>query len=256
MRRGSADRFDNLTESELTSGMRTADEGYLCVVCGAKFETGVIYPVGQKLVDARTATSMHIESDHGGMLAVLLGLPRALTGLSEIQLIVIEAIARGQSDRETAKALGGRAESTVRNHRYQLKKRFTGARIMVAISNLLSSNDDNEEAPAGFISYHADIPVDDERIVTTRAEADAILRRHTEEQGGLRLLKFPKKEKEKLVLLQRIAREFDPGVRYSEPQVNAILRPIYDDHVTIRRYLIEYRFLDRLPNGSEYWVNA
>ncbi len=27
----------------------------------------------------------------------------------------------------------------------------------------------------------------------------------------------------------------------------------WDDYATIRRHLIEYRFLDRKPDGSEYW---
>ena len=93
-------------------------------------------------------------------------------------------------------------------------------------------------------------------MITAKAEARAILARLADDGDSLRLHKFPKKEKEKLVLLRRITAEFDPGTRYTEQQVNAIIAPIFHDYVTIRRYLIEYRFLARKPDGSEYWVNA
>jgi len=36
--------------------------------------------------------------------------------------------------------------------------------------------------------------------------------------------------------------------------VNEIIKNRYPDFVTIRRYLIEYGFMERKPNGSEYWL--
>jgi hypothetical protein len=44
-----------------------------------------------------------------------------------------------------------------------------------------------------------------------------------------------------LIILERLALEFEPGVRYPEREVNRILRPFHDDHVTLRRYLVERR---------------
>ena len=38
--------------------------------------------------------------------------------------------------------------------------------------------------------------------------------------------------------------------------MNGILQEIYDDYVTIRRYLVEYRFIDREPDGSRYWTHG
>ena len=93
-------------------------------------------------------------------------------------------------------------------------------------------------------------------MVTTVEEARAIERRLIVEDSGLKLVRFPKKEKEKLVILKRIAAEFAAGNEYSEPEVNAILRRVYDDYVTIRRYLIEYRFMDREPDGSRYRLHT
>lgn len=38
-------------------------------------------------------------------------------------------------------------------------------------------------------------------------------------------------------------------------EVNEILRPVYDDFVLLRRYLIDYKFLTREKDGSCYYVN-
>jgi hypothetical protein len=65
---------------------------------------------------------------------------------------------------------------------------------------------------------------------------------------------FPKKEKRKVVLLRHIAGRFDPELKYTEKEVNEIIKTAYDDFATIRRYLVEYGFLDRKKDGSCYWI--
>ena len=46
-------------------------------------------------------------------------------------------------------------------------------------------------------------------------------------------------------------RVFEPGVRYPERAVDAVLRAWYDDYVTLRRYLIDEDLMAR-ENGL-YW---
>lgn len=65
---------------------------------------------------------------------------------------------------------------------------------------------------------------------------------------------FPAKEKKKYVLLTYIIKLFKKGIKYTEKEVNEILKPVYEDYVIIRRYLVDYQFLDRLDNGKAYWV--
>ena len=242
-----------LSIKELTAGVRNAGDALICVVCGMAFQNGVVYPSGGQLLEARLALTRHISRVHGGMLKVLSELSEETNGLTDIQRTVIMLLGEEQSDREIAKALGGKAESTVRNHRYHLRRRITEAKILSAIGALLSVTTKSGDE---FITFHDDIPTRDERIVTTRSEAEAILARYVDTSEGFRLTKFPRKEKEKLVLLKRITAEFERTRTYTEPEVNQILKPIYDDYVTVRRYLIEYRFLERKPGGAEYWVHA
>lgn len=49
-------------------------------------------------------------------------------------------------------------------------------------------------------------------------------------------------------------KNFNRGKKYSEKEVNRILERIHEDYVTIRRALIEYGFIDRSINCSEYWI--
>lgn len=57
------------------------------------------------------------------------------------------------------------------------------------------------------------------------------------------------------MLLSHIARTcFEPDVIYTEGQVNRRLVAIFDDHVALRRYLIETGRLDRTRDGARYWL--
>lgn len=73
-----------------------------------------------------------------------------------------------------------------------------------------------------------------------------------DENGALHT--FPAKEKKKIIILREIATNFKSGEIYTEKEINRVLKRIYDDYVLIRRYLIEYGFLDRNTNGTGYWV--
>ena len=62
-----------------------------------------------------------------------------------------------------------------------------------------------------------------------------------------------RKQKKKAVILERIAEELEPGRRYTEKEINELLKAIHSDYVFLRRYLIEFGFMDRERNCSFYW---
>ena len=66
-----------------------------------------------------------------------------------------------------------------------------------------------------------------------------------------RLTEIPSKEAKRRIVLERIAVEFEPGVRYDEMTVNAIVGRFFEDYAAIRRYLVDEGFLDR--DRGEYW---
>jgi DNA-binding HxlR family transcriptional regulator len=69
-----------------------------------------------------------------------------------------------------------------------------------------------------------------------------------------RILQFPAQRKKFEVLLRHVARDFEPGVRYGEKQVNEMLSFYSEDTATLRRGLVEHRMMAREGGGGEYWL--
>jgi len=66
-----------------------------------------------------------------------------------------------------------------------------------------------------------------------------------------RLTEIPAKRSKRRIVLERIALEFEPGERYDEREVNAIVGRFYTDHAALRRSLVDEGFLAR--EAGEYW---
>jgi hypothetical protein len=67
-----------------------------------------------------------------------------------------------------------------------------------------------------------------------------------------RITGFPKKPERRRVLLEQVSQEFEVGRYYPEADVNAVLKTVTDDYVTLRRYLVDHELLSRTPDGI-YW---
>jgi hypothetical protein len=103
------------------------------------------------------------------------------------------------------------------------------------------------------VDFHGDLTVNDDRVVVTEVEAAGLLEKYFEPGPEVRLKKFPRKQKEKLVVLNRLAELFEKDRFYTEKEINADLEGVYPDYVTVRRYMVDYGFLDRKPGGGDYW---
>ncbi len=68
---------------------------------------------------------------------------------------------------------------------------------------------------------------------------------------GQTLVELPATRSKRLVVLERLALEFEPGTRYPEPEVNAILHRFNADTAVLRRALVDEGFMDRAE--GEYW---
>lgn len=80
-------------------------------------------------------------------------------------------------------------------------------------------------------------------------DKDSVLRAFLAEDGSLKSI--PTKIRKRLVVLDHVAQEFEPGERYDETSVNNLLRPYHPDVAALRRYLVEEGFLDRAD--GVYW---
>jgi hypothetical protein len=78
---------------------------------------------------------------------------------------------------------------------------------------------------------------------------DRVLQNFLAVDGRLRTI--PTKQSKLMVVLDRLAQEFEPGETYPEAEVNVILQRFHPDYAALRRYLVENGFMTREDNV--YW---
>lgn len=66
-----------------------------------------------------------------------------------------------------------------------------------------------------------------------------------------RLIQIPARRGKRLVVLELLAQEFEPGHRFTEAAVNERLQRWYPDYCALRRHLVDEGFLDRAD--GQYW---
>ena len=91
-------------------------------------------------------------------------------------------------------------------------------------------------------------PDDPAEPLSADPATDAVLRAFTRDG---RITSIPVQRGRRRLLLEHVAGSFEPGVRYPEREVNAILRAWYPDHAALRRYLVDELLLDRAE--GVYW---
>jgi hypothetical protein len=63
--------------------------------------------------------------------------------------------------------------------------------------------------------------------------------------SGARLTEIPSSQAKRRVILERLAQEFEPGLRYDEREVSFRLQMFHEDYAALRRYLVDEGFLTR-----------
>jgi hypothetical protein len=84
--------------------------------------------------------------------------------------------------------------------------------------------------------------------VGATAEQAAVLRGFL--VGG-KLVSIPVARRKRMVVLDWLAQQFEPGRVYPEKEVNAILKAFHADFAALRRYLVDEEFLQR--RQGFYW---
>jgi DNA-binding CsgD family transcriptional regulator len=171
---------------------------------------------GEYIGENDNSVNIHTAS-HGTPIERLLMLDKKYTGLTEIQKEFLDMVSNKYSDREIAMKLAC-AESTIRNMRFALRERARQARAFLAVMELAE-----ERMP---------------KITNPKLRV------------------FPVKEEKRKALLPRFADLFEPDKTYTEAEVKKIIKTIYEDDATIRRYLVDYGYLSRTNDGSKYYKSS
>jgi biotin operon repressor len=78
------------------------------------------------------------------------------------------------------------------------------------------------------------------------------LRAYLSRDGTLKTI--PTQHKKLMVILEHLAKDFAPGERYPESQVNQTLRKYHEDTASLRRYMVDNGLLQR--DKGIYWRPA
>ena len=243
--------IDKLTIEELKMGYRFDIEtnSYICNTCGKEFEVGEVFPFDNRFFEASRAVKVHLNKEHDDYSKKLLHLESKYNTLTDNQKELLSLIYMDKSDKEIAKILEI-STSTVRHHRFVFREKAKQAKMYLAIYEQVMDKKTSKEEK--IVPLHNSATMVDDRYVITEKEREQVLKTVFESLSPLRLKNFPKKEKRKIVVLTKISEELELGKIYTEKELNNILKEIYDDYAVIRRYLIEYGFMDRTNDCKDY----
>jgi DNA-binding CsgD family transcriptional regulator len=246
-------KADDFSVEELKNGYEYSDkEGGECICryCGERFTQGEIYPINGHFYEYRKAAMQHVYLVHGAPLETLLKSESKYMTLTDNQKQILLLMGKGLSDNEIAKQLEV-TPSTIRHQKFMFREKVKQARMLLAAYELA---EENTILGDNLIPIHSGATMVDDRYITTEEEKKKILDTAFFTLEPLKLKGFPAKEKKKIVVLKKIAESFVKGRHYEEKELNSILKSIYSDYPTLRRYLIEYGFMDRTTDCKEYWL--
>jgi len=240
----------NYSISDIKKGYLDKDDKYVCLICGETVEKGIIYPKDDMFYEAERFMKLHIESAHGSVFEWLIEMNKSVTGLSQHQSKLLKLFYSGMSDEEVKNEMGIGSSSTIRNHKFVLREKERQAKIFLVLMELLKEGADKAYNMKSRISSASK----GRRNDLTQEEKDKIIERYFPEGVNGPLKEVSMREKSRIVVLEQLAGRFQKDKIYSEKEVNEILKEAFPDFVTLRRYLIEYGFMDRKNDGSQYWI--
>lgn len=238
--------IQNISVDSLVHGYELHEDRYECLFCNTTFAIHEVFPQEGRFFTAEGMMKHHIEHVHTSPFHALLQLDRKVTGLSDVQIDMLQYFFEGKTDQEIVAESNLTSVSTVRQHRFKLREKEKQAKIFLALMQLVK----NPEQYA----IHKGARQVDERYGIEEKEREKVLTTYFKNGLDGAIDTIPSKEKKKLIILQHILQRFDTAKHYSEKEVNDILKTVNADFVSLRRHLIEYGFMERSNDGAAYWV--
>ena len=227
---------------EMTKGYVENQRHYCCLFCDQKVAKGVIYPVEESLFEDWRYMEHHIEEMHGSVFEMLLSTGKDGTGLSDQQSKLLALMYEGKTDKEIQQELKIGSMSTIRNHRFALRKKERQAKTLLALMGLVIEQE-----------VQVTMEPNQEKVGQKSFVPPAELLRYFSEEDG-RLTSYHLKDYEREQLVKEVALLFRPKKVYAEKEVNAILQDIFEDYMLLRREMVDRGVMTRNATGSEYRV--
>jgi hypothetical protein len=179
----------------------------------------------------------------------LLGFFKALADANRLKIVGL--LAQQPYSVEQLAALLPLGVSTVSHHLSRLSKAGLVTARAEGYCNVYSLQTETLGAMARRLLSKEDLPALAEDVDLDSFDRK-VLETFSKPDGSFKA--FPAQEKKYLVLLRHVVQAFKPGARYSEKQVNQILRRFHEDTARLRRDLVDYHFMAREGGGGKYWL--
>ncbi len=234
--------YGKITLDEMKKGCKYEKEQdvYVCNHCGQIFHAGQVFQMDDSFFIAESAVRKHIRQIHGSNLEQLLCSESKYNTLTQNQRDLLAMFYSKMPDKDMAKKLNV-TEATIRRQRFTFREKAKQAKFYLAMYEM--AFEDEPAAAEQMIPIHNHAACVDDRYLITEGEKQQIVETFFSSTQPLVLKSFSPKEKKKVVILGKIAEQFEYGKKYSEREVNEILRPVYEDYMTIRRYLVMVKSL-------------
>ncbi|WP_203640980.1 DUF2087 domain-containing protein [Levilactobacillus andaensis] len=241
----------DLTLTELKQGWHQTPTAFICNTCQATFATDEVFAANDKFYPADQMIRRHVRAEHPHRVTDLINDDSKYNTLTAKQRDLLEAFHSGLKDADIAKQ-NQVAAATVRHQKFTFREKAKQARLYLAIYDNVF---DHPNAPEDQLLTVPEQPGSlDDRFIITQAEYQQNLKRYLTTSGvGIQLKRWPKKQKAVVAILSRIIQEIPHDQHFTEAEITAILKPIFADHAILRRSLIEYGYLDRTTDGTDYW---
>lgn len=224
-----------MTLAELKQGWHVETDDYCCNYCNYRC---------QLLSDIQ----QHVADQHQG--ADLVHDTTRYNTLTDKQQRLFTLFAAGKRDKEIAEELQ-LSPSTIRHQKFTFRERAKQAKYYLATFEKTFFADSSADR---LLPIPPTTEIIDDRFAITEAEYAAITKKYFKfTTGTLQLNQWPNGEKKIVAILHRIIEEVARDYRYSEAEIDQLIQPIYFDYAIIRRYLVDYGFMARTSDGTQYW---
>lgn len=242
--------IENYTLNEIKNGYHLScnKKYYVCNFCGKSLSIGEIYQIDGHFYDCLRAMKFHIAQEHDSVVKSILSSDCQYITFTDKQIQQLTLIYQNVSDIEIAKIMNV-SPSTVRHQKFMLREKAKQAKMSLAIYELVF-----QDQKKNLMEIPKSARMVDDRFMITQKEEESVVHEFFASLEPLKLGQYPTKAKKKIAVLKRIANEFKSGCVYTEKEVDAILKSIYEfDYATLRRELIDYGFMKRTNNCTKYW---
>lgn len=177
----------------------------------------------------------------------LLAFFKALADANRLRIIGI--LANESSSVEKLAMQLGLSEATVSHHLSRLAEIGLVSAKADSYYSIFSLQNDALEKMAKKILAREELP-----LLAIDVDMDAydrkVLKEFSSPDGSIKA--FPAQRKKLDVIIGFVAKVFEMRKKYAEKEVNEMLKPFNDDYATLRRELIDMKYMAR--QGGEYWL--